>query len=347
MLKKIFFLSVALLSQGALAFDEGLYQEVLKDMGSATKILSRPVLMYHRFHNESLKQLPPNDSYWLNSVVKYRGPKYFSFEATNDKFGPGIYAAVDPTASTPFGPLVAEIEIAAGAAFLDTRTGTWDLEDGLVLRKTTYQALLGVCENSFKPINPKPYYKDGVEWVLVYKPDVYKGATCRQYFNQAMRDLKIQFVVYDWYSPENTPDYDPPCTGDAGRAFVVTGVLLDDQRMGENLQNFDFSAMTVRGFNPKYQFSQKFSEDPSLRRAEKLALLENPDSDFTRYFFMNEFNRISDPTNLGKDHWSIFDEITELPASSKTLETIKNSRFMCDSKTFLEDRSPVFKKKKP
>jgi len=260
---------------------------------------------------------------------------------------------VDPTASTGFGPLTAEIEIAAGSVFLETRTGTGDLEDGLLIRKSTYLSLLNVCESSFKPLNKKPYLKDRVEWVAVFKPDVYRGVTCRQYFNQAMRDLKIQFVVYDWFSTENTPNYSPckPVGGtdyqnDAGKAFVVSGVLLDDQRLGEALKNYDFSAMTVRGFNPNYQFSQKFSADSAVRASEKKTLLQDPDSDFARYFFLHEFNRISDPTNLGKDQWQIFDEITESPASQSSLDKIKLSRFNCDRKVYLEDKNPVFKKAK-
>lgn len=323
------FFVLSALGSVAFAMDEALYQEIYKDLQTNTKTLSRNLVMFHRFHNPGLPQMEPHDPYWLKGVVGYRGPLFFKNDGSRDLFGPGTYAAVDPTSSTPFGKVLVEIEAQAGTNFLDTRSGTSDTEDGIKIRKSTYNALMQICA-PFKRLNAKPYFKGKVEWISAKKADLYATPECQEMFNQAFRELKIQFLVYDWYTDDSNKTY-APCNTSSALAFVVMGALQQDG-------SINYDSLQIRGYTPEYQFS-------NLGIDQKQTLLTDPNSSFSRYFFIHEMARLSDPKKRGHDAWSIFDDVSLAEGSPSTIEKMKLSRFRCEKNKFAEDKSPVYSNK--
>lgn len=204
------------------------------------KKLSRKTYFYSYYGRDELK-VSSSDTVDLKSpkllsaLEKWRQSveEYVPYE--QGWLGFGLYGAVNPVDSQKYAGddwILSEIEMKAGATFLDLRVSDEDTEFNYSFHlsddaKESLQELCLLDDDSLSrshfEINKRKY-----DWSIT-KPNLIKSRVCHTALKETLKKLDVSFLVYNWYyvRENGIRDYTGYCESKRSPAVVFTKSLMN------------------------------------------------------------------------------------------------------------------------
>jgi len=232
--------------------------------------------------------------------------------------GSGLYASHDPRGSSSYAgsrPRLIEIRIPKGTIFLDTRGGpndpnahnndTFDISLELIAK---LEERCGVSiESRVAPFK----VKDGREFGSFNKQSLVSGKDdrCRKIFNQALKDLNVEFIAYKW---GNSNALLSGCHSESTihTAFIFLGKPVDINGDRMSMGNIKAHSYWINANDKEIQ------------------------SNLDGYEWIDKASKITAGT---LSQWAYFKDIK---ISTQDRQLFKNRKFNCSSGQYLND-APV------
>ncbi len=236
----VIYLTFSVSSFGQLPVNEMAVELIKSDLLVFTKTLSREIRTYHWNNLQDVQKTLEERINPENITLK--DPKIISFankwsegfwlnQYTNGDMGWGLYTATTPTSSIEWrcadwlsgreceNWILLEISFPEQTRFLDIRFGH---NQGFKFSKKTITFLKS--EFGCTMAADKYIKKDGVDY-FTFRKSVISASPCFKHISQAIKDLKIAFVVYGWFN-ETAFGCDLPLSR--------VGIILADSKLSAN-----------------------------------------------------------------------------------------------------------------